>query len=205
MKYYSINVCTKCETELTLDQQFESNGTCPNCGHTIPGIYCQTKKLVKEVKPIKPIEPPIRIIREGFEWSNTEKWVLIAALFIALVFGAFFTGYAQTPEAVRTYCEEIGIKHPDIVTKQATLETGGFTCTECSLDHNNIFGFRYKKKYLIFDTWKQSCDYYLKWQSKYYKEQSNYYDFLNCIWVHSNGDCARYATDPEYTNKLNEL
>lgn len=127
---------------------------------------------------------------------------LIFALLLTIVIGAYCT--AQTPQDVFNYCDSIGIQHPDIVTKQAIKETGHFNCDNCSLDHNNLFGFQYKKKYLRFNTWQESCDYYLWWQNKHYQGQ-DYYDFLNCLWKHSDGTCARYATDPNYTNDLKSI
>ena len=127
---------------------------------------------------------------------------LIFALIITIVFGAYCK--AQTPHEVFNYCDSIGIKHPDIVTNQAKLETGNFNCTDCSLDHNNLFGFQLSGKYLKFETWQQSCEYYQRWQKKHYKGQ-NYYDFLNCIWQHRDGRCAKYATDPKYITKLQSI
>ena len=112
--------------------------------------------------------------------------------------------FAQTKDSVFNYLQEIGVKHPEIVTAQSLEETGNYKCTNCSLNRNNIFGFRYKKKYLQFDNWKASCDYYLRWQTKWYKGQ-NYYEFLNCIFVRTDGKCARYATKKGYINRIKQL
>lgn len=87
------------------------------------------------------------------------------------------------------------IKHPEIVLKQAILETGWFKCEYCSYDHNNIFGFRYKHKYLEFDTWQESVAYYKKWQDKRYKG-GDYYDFLKKVG---------YATSKTYNRKLKNI
>ena len=88
--------------------------------------------------------------------------------------------------------KEQNIKFPKIVLAQALHETGNFKCKSCSLDRNNLFGFRYKKKYLVFDNWKESVVYYARWQSRHYKG-GDYYEFLKDVG---------YATDPEYINRL---
>lgn len=102
---------------------------------------------------------------------------------------------------VRGYIKEVGIKHPDIVYAQAIVETGWFKCKHCSMERNNIFGFQTKKGYITFDDWKESVDYYKRWQDKYYSD-GNYYDFLECLYETNSGRCVRYATDSTYTNKL---
>jgi len=112
---------------------------------------------------------------------------------------------AQSKEEVYKYCDSIGIQHVDIVVNQSLLETGQYQCKDCSLDQNNIFGFRWKKQYIKFDTWQESCDYYKRWQDKRYKGQPNYYDFLKCVRKHSNGDCMPYATSKQYIQKLKQF
>lgn len=87
------------------------------------------------------------------------------------------------------------VKHPKIVLKQAILETGWFSCTTCSLEKNNLFGFRYKKKYLEFETIEESVEYYKGWQDRHY-DGGNYYDFLTEIG---------YATNPEYIQLLKSV
>jgi len=127
---------------------------------------------------------------------------LAFALILTIILGA--TATAQTPQELLKYADSIGIKNPEIVTRQAILETGGFECRNCSLDRNNIFGFRYEGKYLRFPSWRESVDYYLRWQRKYY-DGRDYYDFLECIWKHRDGRCARYASDPDYVDKLKRI
>ena len=86
------------------------------------------------------------------------------------------------------------IKHPEIVCKQALLETGNFTSNvfkKC----NNLFGFRTKNGYLYFDNWKKSVDYYANWQKRRYKS-GNYYDFLNKVG---------YAEDSLYVHRLRQI
>ena len=84
------------------------------------------------------------------------------------------------------------IQHPEIVFRQAILETGWFKCENCSMDHNNLFGFYWKKKYLEFDTWQESVVYYSRWQKRHYKG-GDYYQFLEEIG---------YATNPDYIKLL---
>lgn len=88
-----------------------------------------------------------------------------------------------------------GIKHPDVVLRQAILETGWFKSYSCR-KRNNLFGFWYKNKYIVFDSWKESVSYYKEWQDRHYKENINYYDFLVK---------RGYAEDPKYISKLKAI
>ncbi len=100
-----------------------------------------------------------------------------------------------TPENVYAQLEKFDVRHPEIVLRQSILETGWFGCEYCSLEHNNIFGFRYKKKYLEFDNWVEAVKYYKKWQDKRYKG-GDYYKFLKEIG---------YATSKTYISKLKSI
>ena len=100
-----------------------------------------------------------------------------------------------TPENVYAELEKLGVEHPEIVLKQSILETGWYECEHCSLKHNNIFGFRYKKKYLEFESWVDGVAYYKKWQDKRYKG-GDYYKFLKTIG---------YATSTTYISKLKQI
>ncbi len=104
-------------------------------------------------------------------------------------------GSVNTVEHVKTYIDKTDLKHKDIVLRQAVLETGWLKCTNCSMDRNNLFGWYYKKKYLSFDTWQESVDYYCRWQKRHYKG-GDYYKFLKD---------RGYATDPRYITKLKAL
>ena len=126
----------------------------------------------------------------------------ILAIWILLLLG--LTLKAQTKDSVIFELIKQEVKHPKKVLKQSLLETGNYNCTNCSLDHNNLFGFRYKGKYIEFDSWKESISYYKQFQDKYYKGQ-DYWEFLNCIWKHRNGDCATYASDEDYINKVKRI
>ncbi len=82
------------------------------------------------------------------------------------------------------------IKYPDIVYKQAILESGWFT-SNIWRENNNPFGFFYEGKYLKFDNWKESIIYYENWQKRHYRK-GDYYQFLDDF----------YAEDSCYIDKL---
>ncbi|MCB9196467.1 MAG: glucosaminidase domain-containing protein [Flavobacteriales bacterium] len=100
-----------------------------------------------------------------------------------------------TPENVYNQLEKFGVEHPEIVLRQSILETGWFECKSCSLQHNNIFGFRYKKKYIEFDNWVEAVKYYKHWQDERYNG-GDYYHFLKSVG---------YATSPTYISKLKSI
>jgi flagellum-specific peptidoglycan hydrolase FlgJ len=85
------------------------------------------------------------------------------------------------------------IKYPDIVLRQAILETGHFKSYNCT-ERNNIFGFR-TSEYLVFDSWQDCVKYYKDWQDRKYKG-GDYYLFLKDVG---------YASDPEYIEKLKHI
>jgi hypothetical protein len=106
-------------------------------------------------------------------------------------------GDSLTKSNVELYLKIIKVKHPDIVLKQSLLETGNYNCVNCSLDYNNLFGFRYNNKYIKFNNWKESCHYYANWQYyKAYNDTTDYYDFLVKVG---------YATDKTYVTKLKNV
>lgn len=115
-------------------------------------------------------------------------------LLIGLLLNGMFT-FSQVPSEVYKYCKKVGIQHVDIVMKQVILETGWLQCTNCSLDHNNIFGFRWKKKYLEYPDWRRSVYYMKWWQNRHYKG-GDYYQFLVD---------RGYATDEEYVDKVKSI
>jgi hypothetical protein len=61
-------------------------------------------------------------------------------------------------------------------------ETGHLKCTKCSLRFNNLFGFWNGERYLEFDTWEDSIDYYERWQIRKGYDGGDYYDFLRRKW-----------------------
>lgn len=85
------------------------------------------------------------------------------------------------------------IKHPEIVLKQAILETGWFQ-SKFLMRKNNLFGFRATKYYMSFESWRACVDYYKRWQDKFYTNpQENYYVFLKRI---------KYSHSKEYVPTL---
>lgn len=87
------------------------------------------------------------------------------------------------------------ILFPEIVLKQAVIETGWFTSNICK-NNNNLFGFYYNKQYLSFKSWQECIMYYKKWQSRKYCGERNYYTFLKKIG---------FAEDSTYCSKLQQL
>jgi len=117
--------------------------------------------------------------------ENGYYFPIIFGIIILLLLSA--SSFGQSKIEVYNRCLILGIEHPEIVTKQAILETGNFECENCSLDYTNFFGFRWKGKYLEFYSWHDCMDYYLKWQLNWFKGKKQYYDFLDCIYVHRDG------------------
>jgi hypothetical protein len=88
------------------------------------------------------------------------------------------------------------IKHPEVVLKQAILETGWFQSKHL-MRRNNLFAFRSTKKYMWFDTWQDCIAYYKRWQDdNYTNHEENYYHFLSRI---------RYARTPDYIRTLKHI
>lgn len=87
------------------------------------------------------------------------------------------------------------IKFPEIVLKQAILETGWLKSNYC-INRHNLFGFRSAKGYLYYDSWQASVLAYKKWQDKHYKG-GDYYQFLINIHYAANGI--------EYVNYLKKI
>ena len=106
----------------------------------------------------------------------------------------------QTKDEVLKELKKQNVKHPKIVLAQSILETGWYTCKNCSMDKNNLFGlWDYRnKKYFEYDIWQESIGGYkrgiqYKWDKNDYKD---YYDFLKKIG---------YATDPYYIIKIKDI
>ena len=105
---------------------------------------------------------------------------IITFSFIVLLLPTFIKAQRGNPllDSVREYICEKGIKHPDIVMKQAILETGWLQ-SKYLMGRNNLFGFRVTKEYMRFKSWRHSVDYYKDWQDRKYKDpKEDYYKFL---------------------------
>lgn len=83
------------------------------------------------------------------------------------------------------------LAHPEVVLKQAVLETGSFKSQLC-IKHHNLFGIKKNGRYASFRSYKSCISYYAKHVSTRYKG-GNYYHFLRRI---------HYASDVRYTAKL---
>ena len=130
-----------------------------------------------------------------------KRLIISGALLISTQFAS-----AQSLAEVKQYIKDsTTIKHPDIVLKQAILETGWFQSYNCC-GRKNLFGFwnSNKQEFFRYDSWKRSIDAYEKWQQKYYKG-GDYYEFLECLYVTNKGRCVRYASDPGYISKLQSI
>lgn len=106
--------------------------------------------------------------------------------------------YTLSTFSVGTWLNHYEVKYPDVVLRQSILETGWYKCTNCSLRYNNIFGFS-TGKYLQFDNWIESVEYYKKWQDKYMPEvcsKNEYYEWL---------DRYGYASAKDYIKTLKQI
>ena len=107
-------------------------------------------------------------------------------IFVVLVLGSCLCCLGQDKihkDEVYDYILASDIYERQIVFSQVLKETGRLECDKCSLSRNNLFGFRYNHKYLEFDTWQESIDYYERWQlRKGYTEEQDYYEFLINKW-----------------------
>jgi hypothetical protein len=105
----------------------------------------------------------------------------IFSLFICLVLLSSFTTNPAFENKLYCYIVSIGIKHPEVVLKQAIYESGHFN-SHIYKTKNNLFGFRKTKNYLSYKSWQACVDYYKVWQDKNYKDMNlDYYTFLQKI------------------------
>lgn len=130
--------------------------------------------------------------------EEIKEYLLAVVIFLMLLAGLMFSNKAsgQTLKEVKKYMDEIGVEKTEIVIKQVIEETGWLKCVNCSMDKNNLFGFRYKKKYLQFDNWKAGCDYLKRWQVRKGYNGGNYYEFLARIG---------WATNPNYIKNIKSI
>lgn len=107
-------------------------------------------------------------------------------------------------DSVYNYIKELNIKHPEIVLKQARLESGNFQ-SEVFKNNNNMFGFKqaYKRPntqigtnrgYAVYEDWKQCVIDYALYQTYSAKNMTKeeYINFLN----------KNFAEDNNYKDKL---
>lgn len=129
--------------------------------------------------------------------TNSKKEEPIENVEIQLEQPEFFLEDRPTRELILQACEYYNIHHSDIVVAQAILETGHFRSENCKVN-NNLFGlFNSKKKeYFKFDHWTSCVKAYRDMIQYRYKEEENYYMFLNRI---------SYASDPDYIKKVKNI
>lgn len=107
-------------------------------------------------------------------------------------------------DSVYNYIKELNIKHPEIVLKQARLESGNFQ-SKVFKNNNNMFGFKqaYKRPntqigtnrgYAVYEDWKQCVIDYALYQTYSAKNMTKeeYINFLN----------KNFAEDNNYKDKL---
>lgn len=108
------------------------------------------------------------------------------------------TFFSKSPEdGLEEALEYYGISHPDIVYKQAVLETGHFKSNLC-VEGNNLFGLydSLKGEYCKFGHWHESVRAYKNWVQYKYDGSQDYYEFLDAIG---------YAQDKNYINILKQI
>ena len=107
-------------------------------------------------------------------------------------------------DSVFTYIVELNIKHPNVVLKQAKIESGNFK-SKVFIENNNMFGFKKAFKrantqvdtnrgYAVYDSWQDCVVDYALYQTYSAKNLSReeYIIFLG----------KHYAEDPNYKNLI---
>ncbi|MCX6198169.1 MAG: hypothetical protein NTY88_02955 [Bacteroidetes bacterium] len=126
--------------------------------------------------------------------SFTKKFLRAVILSTAVLSGV--TAQAQFRDSVYSYIVSCGIQHPAIVMQQVMLETGRLA-TPYLMKRNNLFAFRITEEYMHFETWKQSVEYYKRWQDRHYKNPTeDYYSFLQRI---------KYSGSADYVSVLKRV
>ena len=107
-------------------------------------------------------------------------------------------------DSVYHYILELNIKHPDVVFKQARIESGNFT-SRIFRSNNNMFGFKqaYKRPntqvgvdrgYAKYDSWKECVIDYALYQT-YSAKNLNEEDYIKFLG-------NNFAEDPDYLDKI---
>lgn len=110
---------------------------------------------------------------------------MLAALAVALAAGGAGAqqgrgvDWTLLTEVFEEICRQ-GILHPQIVMRQAILETGWLR-PGMLMRQNNLFGFQVHS-YMSFPHWRDSVEYYKAWQARSYRNRGeDYYAFLDRI------------------------
>lgn len=107
-------------------------------------------------------------------------------------------------DSVYNYIKSLNIKHPDVVFKQARIESGNFT-SDIFKENNNMFGMKipYKRAntiigenrgYAVYNNWKECILDYALYQT-YSGKNMTREEYINLL-----GDS--YAEDLEYKQKI---
>lgn len=107
-------------------------------------------------------------------------------------------------DSVYNYILELNIQHPEVVLRQARIESGNFK-SRVFLENNNMFGMKIPNKrpnmvsgsnrgYAVYNTWQESVIDYALYQVYSGKNLSKE-DYINML-------NNNYAKDTEYLNKL---
>lgn len=126
-------------------------------------------------------------------YTHTTPKVINDSIPVKLEQPEFFLEDTPTVSLVMEACEYYDIKHSDIVTAQAILETGHFRSEGCTKD-NNLFGLynSHKREFFKFNHWTESVKAYRDMVQYRYKE-GDYYTWLDNIG---------YAEDSIYVAKV---
>jgi uncharacterized FlgJ-related protein len=117
-----------------------------------------------------------------------------------------------TKESLRLYLKECNVKFPEIVLKQALLESNSFK-SNVFKQNNNLFGMRISTSrptthkgdnlgFAYYTSWKESVLDYALWQASYTKSinsEKQYYDFLDEIY------CTDVTNGQSYSQMLKRL
>jgi hypothetical protein len=80
--------------------------------------------------------------------------------------------------------------------QQALLETGHLGSAYL-MKRNNLFAFRVTEEYMTFKSWKESIEYYKRWQDRHYiNTREDYYSFLKR---------KQYSGSPNYIDVLKKV
>jgi flagellum-specific peptidoglycan hydrolase FlgJ len=127
----------------------------------------------------------------GFSKIHTNDQIITKKIGV----DTFQLGYIKVNDSVLLQkLIKLNIKHPEIVLKQAKLETGNYKSNYYTKNYN-LFGFRTKNGYKKYNYWMDACKDYKQWQDKNYNT-GDYYKFLLNVG---------YAEDSMYIYKLKHM
>lgn len=158
--------------------------------------------------------------------TGKEKVVVRALIISSVLIGIFWVGFMAGKSAynksvenitkeqiiqeisfedsVYNYILELNIQHPEVVLRQARIESGNFK-SRVFLENNNMFGMKIPSKrpnmvsgsnrgYAVYNNWQESVIDYALYQVYSGKNLSKE-DYINML-------NNNYAEDTEYLNKL---